>query len=202
MEKLIAGVVRYTSATGWYLQNDANHAPIGLSSVGIINGMLRLNYNFTASKVGALSMSPDNILARKGYAVAGAGVGKTAADFELTRDIDIYGQVSFSDGAWVISYQNENYPLSVIDMGGGVIRICHESISPGNLPPMLTPRIGGVESKIGLFTTTYFDIHFSAIALTSECLAIFRRGGQVVVDPSMGYPYPDGNYFVSGVMSV
>lgn len=201
MLKQIAAVIRYSSASGWYVQSDTNHSPVGVSSVGIVNGMLRINYDFEASAVGSLVMLPDNILARKGYGIAGAGVGKTAADFELTRDIDIYGQVCFVGGSWVISYANVNYPLTATDLGEGVIRIGHESIAPGNLPPTLTARIGSVDAQVGLFTATYFDIHFPSTATPSECIAIFRRGGQCVIDPALGYPYIDGNYFLLGTMT-
>lgn len=70
--KAIACVIRQDSiGSGWYLINDTGHKPVGVSSVAAdAGGTLTISFNFTASRIGALNITPD-----EGFAAAGLDVG-------------------------------------------------------------------------------------------------------------------------------
>lgn len=82
--RAIGCVIRQDSAgSGWYFIDDGNHTPIGVASLAANpSGTLTLLYDFTASVVGTLNVTPD-----EGYAAVdltiGASVSKDGATFSL-----------------------------------------------------------------------------------------------------------------------
>lgn len=200
-EKLIFGVVRWTPASGWYVQNDTDHQSSGIAGVELLpNGKLRINYNFTAGKVGAIALHPDNALLALGFGPGGAEVGLGAADFQLSRATDISGAALFYNGQWYVNYPSQP-GMTIEQMAASHIRVHHPAVSPDVMPPQLSRRVTAVGASVGLFGADFFDIHFDAGTDRKE--ALFRRAGAGIWPAAMGYPnYAGGNYFLMGVMHV
>lgn len=201
----IAASVRWTAATGWYLQNDAEHAPIGAVGVSIVERPygLRLNIGFasTAGKVGSITLQPDNALLRAGYCAGGAECGLSSVDFELFRQFDIQGQVRWDGARFVIDYPSAHFPVTVENLGSGMVRIHHQAVSFAELLPSLSTRNGYYPgSKIGMFGADFFDIQFPVTTPDAYCACLFQRSGRSSVSPYAGYANADGNYWLTGTM--
>ena len=200
MEKNIFAVVRYTPGMGWYIQNDVDHQSSGVASASLsASGLLRIDYNFTASKVGYLTLQPDNVLLSLGFGPAGAGVGLGASEFQLGRSIDISGSVSLVNGTPCINYPSM-HGISCALVSHGVVRVTHPSVYPDVMTTQLTRRMQSGGGSIGLFAETFFDVHFDQATGAQELL--FKRSGVGLWPASKGYPDVDGNYFLTGVMHV
>lgn len=198
----IGAVIRYSQ--GWYVQNDATHAPIGIASVEPINGpfgkRLRVHYTDTFTKVVSLTMEPDNVLQRYGYR-AGGEVGLDSADFELSREGDIRGQVRWTGSQWVVDYQNAQFPVVPTGLGGGAVRLYHAPMVDAFTVPMLTMRDCYYDRfRVQAFGADFFDIKFPVAVEDTACGCLFSRRGPVIVDPFNGYENTDGNFWLRGDM--
>lgn len=200
MEKNIFAVVRYTPGMGWYIQNDVDHQSSGVASASLsASGLLRIDYNFTATKVGYLTLQPDNVLLGLGFGAGGAGVGLNAAEFQLGRSIDISGAVAINGGATGVDYPSTP-GISCAFVSPGVVRVTHPAVYPDVMPVQLTRRAQSAGGSIGQYGDTFFDVHFDSTVGLQQLL--FKRSGVGLWPASKGYPDTDGNYFLSGVMHV
>lgn len=82
--KVVACVLRWVSATTWEFLNDAGHAPTGVASVVRMTSpfRLRVNFDFTATKVGTFTTTSDDAFAKADLRV-GPSVGTTFADLHF-----------------------------------------------------------------------------------------------------------------------
>lgn len=80
----VAGALR-NDGTGWYAIADSTHAPLNIASVATKDGMITVEYTFTASKIHTFIAAPDETLARAGYS-AGASVGVGSARILLAKN--------------------------------------------------------------------------------------------------------------------
>jgi len=201
----IAAVVRW-NGSAWYLQNDVDHSPIWVSSVSIVQRSYgtRLNIGYGAvSKVGAITLQPDNALLADGYCAGGAEAGLDGTDFELFRDIDIQGQIHWNGTAFAADYAQAAFPVTVENLGGGMCRVHHTPVSFAERVPMLTARNSFYANpKIGMFGAEFFDIQFQVTTPDSSCVCLFKRFGRSSVSPSLGYSNLNGNYWLLGTMLV
>lgn len=55
----VAGTIRWQSPTAWATVQDAGHQPEGIREVQVLRDRLRVHYTFTARKVVALQVTPD-----------------------------------------------------------------------------------------------------------------------------------------------
>lgn len=78
--QLIGGTIRYIDASTWGFVSDANHAPTGLASVTYMADRLRVNFDFTASKVSTFIASPDETIGSVNGIRLGSSVGLSFAD--------------------------------------------------------------------------------------------------------------------------
>jgi hypothetical protein len=78
--RAVAGTLRKTGGS-WGLLTDSGHRPLGLASVSADATKITVTYDFTATKVGALLVTPDETWAAS-YLV-GASVGLTTADIYI-----------------------------------------------------------------------------------------------------------------------
>jgi hypothetical protein len=76
---MVSGTIRWVSSTQWIVLDDAGHTPTGISSVTLLPDRVRVNYNFTATKVSSLQVTPDEAFSSASVRV-GASVGLTYAD--------------------------------------------------------------------------------------------------------------------------
>jgi hypothetical protein len=76
----VAAVLRRVSSTEWEWLDDAGHTPTGVSAIAITSTYIRLTYDFTATKVGTLVVTPDEAFAGVSGFRVGASVGTTYSD--------------------------------------------------------------------------------------------------------------------------
>lgn len=97
----VAGTIRRTSSTTWQILSDTDHEPIGVSSVEILSSpwRLRLHYDFTATKVHTIAVTPDETFAAYwgGFRV-GASVGLAYMDIYTYENAT--GNVPVNPGLW------------------------------------------------------------------------------------------------------
>jgi len=55
----VSGTIRWQSPTAWAPLHDAGHEPEGIKGVTVLRDRLRVHYTFTARKVVALQVTPD-----------------------------------------------------------------------------------------------------------------------------------------------
>lgn len=77
--RFISGTMRWVSPTEWATICDDGHEPTGIARVERRADRVRVHYDFTASKVGSLQVTPDEQFASASVRV-GASVGLSYAD--------------------------------------------------------------------------------------------------------------------------
>ena len=82
----VAGTIRGTSQTGWYLIKDKTHAPINIESVEIKNEVVILKFTFEAALIHTFIATPDDTFVLKGYSV-GASVNSKSANIVISQYI-------------------------------------------------------------------------------------------------------------------
>lgn len=101
--QIITGVIRNFGAPDyWKLLDDGGHKPTGIISVETTSSLIRLNYNFQASRVGTLIAAPDETLAKAGWTM-GCSVEGNTAFIELHRNLTLNTYISWNGTAWVSS---------------------------------------------------------------------------------------------------
>lgn len=76
------------TGSGWAFIADSGHRPVGFSGISTTpGGAIKLDYDFTASRVVTLSVNVDETYAKQGI-IAGASVGATFATIELSADLE------------------------------------------------------------------------------------------------------------------
>jgi len=75
----VAGTIRWVSSTSWAALDDAGHTPVGIDSVAVLPDRVRVYYDFTATKVHALHVTPDEAFTSASVR-CGASVGLLYAD--------------------------------------------------------------------------------------------------------------------------
>ncbi|MEV8029283.1 hypothetical protein [Cellulosimicrobium funkei] len=75
----IAGTIRWQSPTSWATVHDTGHEPEGIREVQVLRDRVRVHYTFTASKVAALQVTPDESLTAADVR-CGASVGLSYSD--------------------------------------------------------------------------------------------------------------------------
>jgi hypothetical protein len=122
--KVVACALRNTGS-GWYAITDANHDPVGISSITNDTMSITVNYDFTAKTVGTLVCTPDETYVQQGYNF-GATVGKTFSKISIERNRTIGGYISYNGTSWVINGDKEG--ISSVSFTGGILTITHEDI--------------------------------------------------------------------------
>lgn len=205
----IGGIVRQDNANQWFVQNDADHKSVGIHSVEVLNNKLRVNYDITAKNVITLTMTPDDALLKRGYVVAGASVGLTAADFSVGRIMSAYGGVTYNEQHkdWAVSYNSPEYNISFENRGNGTIRVYHGD-DFDLIPTQLTARDGGYIPKLGLFDKDYFEVSFykengeKVTRFDSRCNFLYAREGYREVNISTEKFLGSENFWINGMMDV
>jgi hypothetical protein len=85
--RLIGAPIR-NDGTGWKYIEDESHAKTGLSTISVTGNKIQVDYDFTATKVASLVVTPDETFAKNGI-VVGASVGKTNALIEMSSDLSL-----------------------------------------------------------------------------------------------------------------
>lgn len=205
----VSGIVRQQLSGDWFVQNDTDHTPLNIGSVGILGDKIRIYYQAPVKKVVSLVVTPDDALAKKGYVVSGSSVGLEAADFGVGRMLNLYGGVSYSKNSWIQAYQNSNeYKLTLEERPDGVLRVWHKEDDFGLIPTQLTARDGGYIPQLYTFDPHYFDVRFYdhggnlVTTFDDKCSFLFNRSGYRMVDVTTEKFPPDGNFWIMGVMEI
>jgi hypothetical protein len=70
----VSGTIRWVNSTTWVALDDAGHEPLGIESVTVFPSFVRVDYDFTADKVGSCQVTPDESFAQSDVRV-GTSVG-------------------------------------------------------------------------------------------------------------------------------
>ncbi len=70
----VSGTIRWVSASQWVVLDDAGHVPNGIESVTVTSSYVRVDYDFTATTVSSVQVTPDEGFASSNVRV-GASVG-------------------------------------------------------------------------------------------------------------------------------
>ena len=127
--RTIAGVLRRSSTSdNWQYIDDTTHQPVNLSTLTVVNDNLEMAHSFTATKIGGLSVTPDETMTAKGVTV-GASVGTTKTLLSFYAPISA---VIIGNGT--VQYGNE-YTKSLLNIenleDGSGLKINHPTVSAG-----------------------------------------------------------------------
>lgn len=101
------GIVRPDADGRWYVQNDVDHAPVGIVSVSQTNEYLEVVLDRTYSHAGTVQVTPDDDFA--GHFVAGSNLGLSALRIRLKANgvtidpanVYSYAPVRGSGNLWI-----------------------------------------------------------------------------------------------------
>jgi hypothetical protein len=95
--KFIACGIRNTG-TGFKIIDDNEHDPLGISSISNDNDKIVLNYDFTASRVLSLVITPDETMSKNGI-IAGGSVGLALTNIYVYKQYSATAKITKSGGA-------------------------------------------------------------------------------------------------------
>lgn len=133
--RLIMGSIRNTG-DGWKWINDAYHFPAGSDPVGsveVVGSYIRINYSFTAARVGTLLACPDETMAQYGL-TCGCSVGVNYSDLSLSAPLDF--SINLADNSVI-----NTHPFAgniTVSTASGISTITH-SDTVAKYPPSVTP---------------------------------------------------------------
>lgn len=202
--RVVACALRNTGS-GWSLIQDAGHEPIGISGVDINGDFVRLTYDFTASRVGALQVTPDETFAVTGIR-AGASVGLSSANIQLAKVGGNNDYVSWNGTAWVSS--TGFVTGTTMNATSGLIRFTHEDVSE-TLAGAVGLRSDGANRVLqgGMGATSIdatvfpYNSATSLKAPTTDLRFFVSRPGARKLAPA-AVVSASGNLWVSGVFEV
>lgn len=83
----VSGIIRCDTATGlWSVLDNSDHVPLHLNYVVASTNKITIGWDFTATRVITLSVSPDEVFAPLGV-IAGASVGFSSAVIKVNKPI-------------------------------------------------------------------------------------------------------------------
>lgn len=125
--KPIAAAIRKTNGV-WGLINDSGHTPSNVTSVSSTSTSIKVNFGFTASKVGSLVVTADESYNILGYTF-GASVALNAATIKIHNSNQTIsgGYVAYSSTGWTFSTGNIT---SIEEKSPNELVVNH----PGNYP--------------------------------------------------------------------
>jgi hypothetical protein len=199
--RVIACTLRNTGS-GFAILNDANHEPIGVTSVTTAgdNMSLTLNYSFTATQVGALVVTADDTLATLGY-VFGSSVGLTSSVIYASQPGGWGDYLSWNGSAWV----SLNGYITSASMNGttGEVTANHASMTPigGSVVSRSDTKRASMEG-LGATTTNFKLMDNAGVSVktptTDNRVWIQRAGARQV--PMTELIQSNSNIWVFGIM--
>lgn len=205
--KILAGVIR-NAGDGWSFINNDTHDNLNFSSVEVDgNNRVVLNYGFTAKKVLALVVAPDETFAKK-YMV-GASVAVSNATLRIyTVPRTIGGAVMYDGSAWKTNYAN--FTGYSFNTSTGLLTMTHESI--GYYPTAEKQMVSATGRKCNVQLGALDDNSMSLYFLDSsgnvkttpddDMRAYVIRNLPSIEMNANNVSAIDGNFWIFGVMEV
>lgn len=200
------GCVIRNTGTGFEFINDAGHVPSGVTSVQTYTDRIVINYSFTATKVISAHTTPDETLARRGYAM-GPSVGLSAmtiyvgqpgmADYVTTNGTtltSLNGYVksfSRSTTAWTFNHDTIDGPV------GGSVQYRYIS---GTFYQAHADSLSTTATVAKLYNSSGTLVNPSTASGTFAFWIM--RGGTRRVDPLNELDIQNSNIWVSGLFEV
>ncbi len=160
------GFSAYTSGgtahqtTGWFFLDDVGHEPNGFSDIVTLGSgsgpkrTIRMNYNFTATKVGTFSVTNDETLAQDKIS-AGCSVNADHASMNIYQDL--FGTVNHTT-LQVSSPEFYGNRPTAVNNGDGTITVTHNSTGKFEPPIVSLGSLGGAAPRYEYFPKLYsFD---------------------------------------------
>jgi hypothetical protein len=200
--RVVACAIQNTGAPNyWQSISDAQHNPI-VGTVTTSTSTITVNYGFTAAKVAALVVSPDEAMCWKGYEV-GASVGLSAATLTLSRS-RITDYVSYNGTSW--SSLSGVFSSISFNTSTGVLSLTHDYI--GGPVGQVTVRDGNIDAQLGSLGNTTTEVVFRDAAGTklltpSTAMRVYvTRVGWGSVNPQVSGLGAGENLWIHGLLEV
>lgn len=128
--RFIAGAIRKSGGT-WSLINDSGHVPSNIVSVTDRGTDLRIQYGFTASKVGSIVCAADETYTVQGYSF-GASVGLDGATIKImnTKQTPVGGYCAYTSSGWTSATGNILEVAPKSDGTANVVTVFHPLVTP------------------------------------------------------------------------
>lgn len=202
--RVIAFAIR-NSGSGWDFIDDAGHEPIGVSGISIVGDYIKVNFDFTASRVGTLVVGADETFAVDGY-TAGASVALDSASIQVGKIGANYDYVSWDGSAWV---STTGFVTSTTMNGTtGAIEFTHAEVSDA-LAGAVELRTSGVNrsssgsrSATAIQATVFpYNSSTSLKAPSTDMRFFVSRAGVRKVTPA-SVVSASGNFWAYGIFEV
>ena len=204
--KIVACSIR-NSGAGWETIEDENHASVNVGSVSNDNSIIQINFNFTATKICSLVVTPDETFAKLGY-VVGASVGTNTALIEVRQpQKTIGGYVAYNGVSWSVSGDYTGN-LAVSSFSAGTLNLTHDDVGGTSYLVSADARdtpyssrigsLGGVTSQI-----KFYDTNGNVVTTEDTDMKMFfnRTSPEKVLDPTT-IINASGNFWVYGIFEI
>lgn len=160
--KFIACAIRNTGS-GFQLINDAEHNPIGVTSVTNDTDKIILNYDFTAKEVISLVVTPDEIMAKNGI-IVGSSVGTSLSNIHVYKMMAINGYITKSGGSnpvYTVDQSLSRGVASATQFGTDVMNVNHDLCDIPNLyVANVNSRLADMECYVSSYGTNTTRVKF------------------------------------------
>lgn len=210
----IACAIRPT-ANGWIIINDEGHNPVNVTGIEISGNDLKIYHTAEATKVGALSITPDETMVRYGIS-AGASVGTTSSTIHFNRT-KMYGALLTSKGGTLSITCANGLKNPTYNATTGRINVEIDTIYPNmaeypyaeDIVPIATSATPG---KIAIPYFSHDGIQFSMtdtngipVNLQTDTYSVWVGGfisDDITASEMLINPPAYGNFWVTGYMIV
>ena len=181
--RFVSAILRSNAGT-WELLDDSDHVPLGVDSVTQTGALISVNYSFSASRVIAAAVSPDEKYA--GRFAFGASVGTASAS------IYCYRLFQGAAAQWICTKTASDPYFSVVNLGGGARPPSSVTWSGGELTINHAETVNGRP----LFDPMGFEVNARQARNTASSTATYVKfydlAGSAITDPAnlpVGYRF-------------
>lgn len=200
-------IIRYTGGS-WQFIDTASHTHQGVTTVTTGASAAIVNFNFTATNVGYLSVTTDETYALAGI-MAGASVGLSSATINFSQVAkEVSGKLSYNGSTWDVTDGTNG--LAVNAFSSGSLTLDHDTVSETCIG--VSGDDQGYIPVISSSSTTQTVIKWinpttGAVVTTADTnmVAYFRRGingygNKQLTSAEVGAI--SGNFWISGLFEV
>lgn len=200
----VACAIRNTGS-GFAFIDDATHKTLGVSSISQGAEAVTINYDFTATQVISLVVTPDDTFAKLGYTV-GASVGLSSATINFAMPAGAVDYVTWGGSAWT-SFTGF---VTSTTMNGttGLITMNHATVKPaaGGVVQLRTNGDNRISQEgMGEATTNCFIYPFNSnVSLkaptTDIRIWLYRAGARMIAPTEL--TDASSNFWIRGIFEV
>lgn len=207
--RIVAGAIRNTGA-GFALISDSEHEPLGIASVTNDTTKITINYDFTATRVLSLVVTPDEIMADNGIFV-GASVGTSLSNIYACKNYYVNGYITKSGGAnpayAVDASLSRGVTAAAQFIDAYTMAITHENCDlPNYVNGRCWAKSGNQNCYISSYGLTSTRVKFKndftgADVVPADGVYVFEKQGFSKMNPN-SLTYTGANFWIYGIFEV